>query len=276
MGNKLGNFHLTSNGSRNLEIYLKLAEIAEQRNSNVDMMVSLHTEFVSMKHIVELVKAVSSKINLHFVIMFNLDKKELVKEIYATMFNLRKYYPFKMRIMLLLVPPAFRQYDPRYTAEDILWQWGANEKFKVLDKQSPLEAKFDYLPIGKPFLFGEHNGKPMTITNYDPVDFFQLGLLDFRGLWCLHGSHTLNIFPNGNCEGLVCAVCYNQPNRFKYNIFRENPYKSNDFVYAIKCPFKECMCDFNWWTPKFESKEELLEFMKIYRRKQYRLFKSYS
>ena len=254
---------------------MRLAEIAEKRNATVDMMVSLHTEFISMKHIEELVKNVSSKINLHFALMFNLEKKDLVKEIYDAMCQLRQEYPFKMRVMLLLVPPTFRQYDPRYTNEDILWQWNANEKFKLIDNQSPLEAKFDYLPIGKPFLFGEHDGKPMTITNYDPADFFQFGFLDFRGLWCLHGSHTLNIFPNGSCEGLVCGVCQHHPNRFKYNIFRENPYKGNDFVLAVQCPYKECMCDFNWWNPKFESKEEMLDFMKIYKRKQDRLFKDY-
>ena len=88
---KLKVINLTSNGSSGVEIYSRLADLAKQNNILLYLGISIHTEQVSLKHIVELTKAVSQKLHfLHFALMFNPLKKDFVKEIYETMLSVRQ------------------------------------------------------------------------------------------------------------------------------------------------------------------------------------------
>ena len=274
---KLKVINITSNGSSNVEIYSRLADLANQNNVPLDLMISIHTEQVSMKHIVELTKAVSKKLHfLHFVLMFNPLKKDYVKEIYEMMLSLRREdYPFLLAVIKLLAPPFFLEDDPRYSQEDYLWMNQANKHFKAVAKQNFLEEGI--WSIGKPIIFGEHNGKCVSITDYDIEEFDRLRLADFRDMYCIHGSNFLNIFTNGACEGLVCPIMWNRSDRLKYNIFKSNPYKSGEFIYGIKCVIENCPCSgHNYWNPKFRNETEAANFVKIIRRKQARLLRESS
>lgn len=208
---------------------------------------------------------------LSFPLMFNPAKRAFVQEAYDTMLNLRSEYPFNLEVMTLLVPPAMEKKDPRYTAQDDLWRLQANKRFKDVANTSPFKATYKYLPLGVPFIFGEHEGKSIAVTDYSPEEFCASGLFDFSGICCLHGSHAINIFPNGDCIGLACAVLSRIPNKPKHNIFRENPYKDENFIFATICPYKMCVCDMDWWTPKFRNADEAVHFVEIVRRKQARL-----
>ena len=264
-------FHISSNGSQSVKFYSKLADLATQRNLDLSLMISIHSEFTSLAHIVAIVQAISKKVGLSFPLMFNPAKRAFVQEAYDTMLILRSEYPFNLEVNQLLVPPAMEKKDPRYTDEDDLWRLQANKRFNEVAKNSPFKATYKYLPLGVPFIFGEHDGKPIALTDYLVGEISGLGLFDFSGMCCLHGSHAINIFPNGDCYGLACAVFSRIPNLPKHNIFRENPYKDENFIFATICPYKRCPCDMDWWTPKFGNATEAVNFVEIVRRKQARL-----
>ena len=271
---KLKVINITSNGSSGIDLYSRLADLAKQNNVPLDIMISIHSEQVSLKHIVELTKAVSKKLHfLHFALMFNPSKKDFVKEIYETMLALRQVgggdYPFTLSVNKLLAPPLFLEDDPRYSQEDYLWMNQANEHFASVAKQKFID---EIWLIGKPIIFGEHNGKCVSITDYDIEKFDRLRLGDFSDMYCIHASNFLNIFPNGSCEGLVCPITWSKPDRFKYNIFESNPYRSEDFIRGIKCNIDNCPCaGTNYWNPKFRNETEAASFVNIMRRKQARL-----
>ena len=264
-------FHVSSNGQQSVKFYSRLADFAESHDLKVDLMLSIHTEFSSLAHVFAIVQAISKRVGLHFPLMFNPEKRDFVKEFYDMMLRLRSEYPFNLEINNLLVPPIMEEEDPRYTEEDTLWRLQANEQFSEIAAKSPLKCTYEYLPLGIPFIFGEHDGKYLAVTDYDPSEFCALDLFNFSGMYCLHGSHAIDIFPNGGCTGLACAICSLIPNKPIYNIFRENPYKDGNFIFAVKCPYKRCPCDMNWWTPKFRNMEETDHFVEIVRRKQARL-----
>ena len=274
---KLGNVVIMSNGSASIENFEKLADLAEQTNLNVNIQISIHSEYSSLKHMTNIVKKVSKKINLCFALMFNPGKREFVAEAYETMGLLRREYPFSMSVVLLYEPPKFINYDSRYTEEDMSWQIKANELFEQVEKESPFKSKYDPSGMGQPFIFGEHEGKYVSISDYDLDKFMQFGLLDFRGMYCMCGSNTLNVYPNGICQGIICSFFNQHYPDFarKYNIFRENPYKDKNFTVAIKCPYEKCICAQNHWSPKFRDPAEAANFVEIVRRKQARLLQDY-
>ena len=266
---KLGNVVIMSNGSASIETFERLADLAERMNLNVNMQVSIHSEYSSLKHIISMVEKISKRINLCFALMFNPAKRDFVAEAYKTMAMLRREYPFTMGVNLLYEPPKFMNYDSRYTEEDMLWQIQANELFDKVEKQSPFKSKYDPIGIGQPFIFGEHEGKYFSSDNYD----IAYDLLDFKGMYCICGSNTLNVSQNGICQGIICGVFnqYYPQIAFKHNIFRENPYKDEEFIIAVKCPYKKCICGQNQWSPKFRNADEAVNFVEIVRRKQARL-----
>ena len=264
-------FHISSNGSQSVKFYSKLADLATQRNLDLSLMISIHSEFTSLAHILAIVKEISKKVGISFQLMFNPERRAFVQQACDMMLELRAEYPFNMEVMTLLVPPAMEKKDPRYTDEDDLWRLQANDRFNEAAKASPFKCTYEYLPLGVPFIFGEHEGKYIAGTDYSPEEFSALGLFDFSNMFCLHGSHAINIFQNGDCTGLACGVGSSIPNTSNHNIFRENPYKDENFILAVKCPFKRCPCDMNWWTPKFRNVKEAVRFVEIVRRKQARL-----
>jgi hypothetical protein len=265
---KLVTIHVTSNGSQNVEFYSRLVEWMNQKNLTLDLMISIHTEFASLKHIEELVKKISKKTNLYFALMLNPAKRDFVQQIFEMMLELRRDYPFKLSPNLLLEPPVMEKLYHGYVKEDILWQRLAKELFNDVENQSPFKSTYDVLRIGKPVTFYEQDGH--CYSSSVPL---KLGERNFKGMWCLCGTHAINILPDGTCEGLACSVFSGIPNRFKYNIFHENPYKMPDFIISLQCPYQDCPCPLNWFTPKFADKEESVAFLNIFCRKQMRLLK---
>ena len=68
------------------------------------MTISIHTDHVNLSnisHILELIETLSNDVKLNFSLMFNPDKRELVHEIYDTIFKYREKCPFTMSVMTL-------------------------------------------------------------------------------------------------------------------------------------------------------------------------------
>ena len=132
----MNSISIVTNGSRNAALYEKLAGIAKY--INFLMNVSIHTDHVEMDHILELIEKLSHDVKMHFVLMFNPGKRDMVHEIYETMLDTRKRFPFSMNIVLI----RDKGVDRRYTQEDFIWQKKASTEFAELARKFNFETSF--------------------------------------------------------------------------------------------------------------------------------------
>lgn len=263
---RLSKILIISNGSRNTAFYKNIASIA--KSMQIEMQISIHTEYVDMTHILELIGNLSRDVNIYFALMFNPDKREEVRLIYEILFEYRKRFPFTMNVV-----PLRDDYklDPRYTQEDMIWQREATMKFKAL--VSSVEQK---IPLPKQpghsfriFHDIEEDGERKIVETTNRTLNFANGLLNFKGMYCVAHSALLNIQADGLCRGMVCPVA-----PFVCNIFQENAFKDicDKIIYAVQCPMEICGCPANDCLPKFSSREEALRFIQIATDKQNALF----
>lgn len=264
LGERVNNVMILSNGSRNEELYSKLADLAKKMN--LSMVISIHTDHVNVEHIVDLIKKISGNISVSFNLMFNPAKKDFAKEIFQTLFDLRENYPFRLNLKTCLQPPNFVIPDARYTSEDFEWQKGANEKFRKKSKQSSAKYKSRQKFSYNNFVAFENEGRYAKLIDYDIEDAFQKGMFCFKNMFCMHGTHLLKIVPSGLCAGMICRAA-----RFQYNIFEENPYRHEDFMSISRCPDEACSCPTNYLIPKFVDFNEAMSFGRIVMAKQNRL-----
>ena len=129
LGQRLNRILIITNGSRNESLYGRIADTAKE--VTIHLAISIHTDHVDMAHILELIENLSENINMNFSLMFNPAKREMVHEIYDTLYEYRKKFFFGMRVVTLRDGD---QVDPRYTAEDFAWQKETADQFEALEQ----------------------------------------------------------------------------------------------------------------------------------------------
>ena len=261
LNTRLKGILIISNGSAKSEVYEKIASFGNELNIKIE--ISIHTEFVKVDHIVELIKKISGKVDLEFPLMFNPEKKDLVYDIYNKFVELRADYPFHVIVQTLRQPPLFDELDYRYTEEDYLWQRNAQKCFDDVASQGidnicrhRWESAFP-----KTFFWDvyDKNGNRKIVTELDRNEAFQRGLLEFENMYCIQGSSVLCIGVNGACKKTNCSASSEE-----FNIFEEvNPDELNK-ASIIKCPYKNCGCGTNHPIPKFKDREEADAFVNIH------------
>ena len=263
---RLNDFLIITNGSRNRKLYEKLAEIAKK--VNISMQISIHTDHVDMEHMLELVENLSKDVNLYFPLMFNPAKREEVHLIHDIMYEYRKRFPFTLSAETVRVNGAL---DPRYTPEDFAWQKEANNRFDALHN-----ALKDKIPLPRKkrrtlhmFHDIEDNGERKIIETTNFSQSSRNGLQNFSGMYCIANTGNLRIDMNGLCRGMICYhdvhLC---------NIYEKGSLKAvrDKLIHAVQCPRNLCGCGTNNYIPKFSSLEEAAHFMEIYHAKQSALF----
>lgn len=260
---------IITNGSRNKELYEKIAEVAKK--VNLSMQISIHTDHVDMTHILELIENLSSDVNIYFNLMFNPAKVEEVRLIYDIMYEYRKMFPFDMGIATIRLHDDL---DPRYVPKDFLWQEEAIKKFNDLKQRVKLKVP---LPREKKHKFRmfhdiEENGERKIIETKDFNLNLQNGLSIFTGMYCISNVCNLRIEENGDCRGMICYHDINM-----CNIYERNSIKTvrDKLIHAIQCPRKVCGCPTSNFIPKFSARLEAIRFMEIFNDKQKALFNAY-
>lgn len=269
LGESLNVITIISNGSRNETLYKKIAEVS--KSVFFVLNISIHTDHVDMEHILGLIENLSGDVNLYFSLMFNPDKREMVHEIYETMFEYRKKFWFEMNVVTLREGDIV---DPRYTPEDFAWQKEAIKKFNgltrnIADKFSARRETKHRLNIIRDV---EDNGKIRTVNVGNRTLALSEGLLKFGGMYCIAHAALLFIMTDGRCKGMVC-----DDDREVYNIFDKDSFQAtrNKLIHAVRCTKRVCGCAANDRIPKFASEEEAKKYVEFAQKRQAQLFDEY-
>lgn len=260
IGKRLNRLLIISNGSRDAKLYHRLATLPGCPNLN--MLMSLHTEYVRMNHVLDILDAAARGIHITFNLMFNTRKREYVRDIAAQLTAVRNRYPFNMNIALLRKPPKFDIIDPAYTDDDHQWRKKALADFEDVAAKSGLAATQRCLFGETTFVEYEEQGRRIyRVTPYAERDnLLKAGFFNFKGMYCLVGSSAVIIQADGMVKGTQCGET-----RAKYNIFRENPFQKSDFTGFIQCSLRSCGCSANDSIPKFRDKAEADSFLAAWR-----------
>lgn len=269
LGERLNSISITTNGSRNTALYEKLAVMAKFVHFKMD--ISIHTDHVEMEHILKLIEKLSSNVRMRFMLMFNPEKREMVYEIYETMFEYRKRFPFDMDIILLR---DGARVDPRHTKEDFVWQKKASMRFAQLSKN--VSSKF---PVPKNaahpihiFHELEDNGERKVVPLINRTLNLNNGLLNFKGMYCIAYCTRLEIEENGLCRGMVCELDPSLCNIYDKDCFKA---VQDNLIHAVKCRVRLCGCIANDRIPKFASEEDAKKFVEWAQKRQAELFAEY-
>ena len=269
LGERINYFLITTNGSRNATLYKKITEIAKLVRFQLN--ISIHSEYVEMDHILELIKNLAGDVILQFELMVNPDKRERVHEFYETLLEYRKKYWFQMNVVMLRDGDRV---DPRYTPEDFAWQKKAQKQFNDLAKS--LSSKF---PPRKKVKHPKsvirdvmENGKIKTMKqgnrNLELID----GWLNLKGIYCISHANILRIQADGQFRGMICG-----DDPFIGNIFEENCFQNlhDKLIHAVRCTHNICGCIGNDTIPKFASEEEAKKYVEFAQKRQAELFAEY-
>lgn len=261
---RLREVSIVSNGSRNEELYRKIADIA--KSVNISMQISVHTDHVDMEHILELIELLANDVNLYIPLMFNPDKREEVHLIFDILCEYRKRFPFRMEVKTIRLPNCI---DPRYTEDDLQWIQETIKYFHALERAVKVKVTKKSPTMMHMFHDIEIDGKRQLIetVNIDPN--YTNGLADFSGMYCVANTANLRIEENGLCRGLIC---YEPPHTC--NIYEKGSLKAarDNLIHAIQCKRKLCGCDNANYVPKFSSLEETINFIEVFNAKQQALF----
>ena len=269
LGERLNSILIITNGSRNKPLYERISRFA--KSVSISLLISIHTDHVDMAHILELIETLSGDINIHFSLMFNPDKREMVHEIYDTMLEYRKKFWFNMNVVTLRDGDIV---DSRYTPEDFAWQKKAIKQFNDLVKSVapnfPERRKKKY---SNPVIHViENNGEIKTINQGNRTIELADGFLKFRGMYCIAHAYLLRIEEDGRCKGMVCG-----DDKIIYNAYEENSLLAvrDKLIHAVRCTKRVCGCASNDPIPKFLSEEEAKKYVEFANQKQAQLFAEY-
>ena len=269
LGNRLNHVLIITNGSRNKTLYDNVANLA--KSFSISMNISIHTDHVDMSHILQLIENLSQNVDLNFSIMFNPDKREMVHEIYDTMFEYRKKYGFKMGVVTLR---AGDRVDPRYTPEDFAWQKKAISQFEELVKNcasqfSARTTKRNFIHVIRDIV---DNGETKTVKIGNRFVELSNGGFQFRGMYCIAHAALVSVSEDGNCRGMVCG-----DDKVICNIYKENAFRavSDKLIHAVRCTRPICGCSSNDRIPKFTSEEEAKKYVEFAQKRQAELFAEY-
>lgn len=270
LGERLNRILIISNGSRNKSLYGRIVDLA--KSANILILISIHTDHVEMKHILELIENLSSDIELSFALMFNPDKREMVHEIYDNMIDYRKKFQFYMKIDTLRDGDRI---DPRYTPEDFAWQKNAIANFAAVarnfNSKFPERKKLKHLI--QVFRDIEDNNEVKSVNAGDRNLEFNKGLFQFKNMYCVAHSSVLRIEETGDCRGMVCGA-----DPFIGNIYKEDFFEKiyGKLIHFVKCDRQHCGCSVNDCIPKFASEKDAKKFVEFAQKRQMDLFDEYA
>lgn len=276
LGERLDSVQIVTNGSRNVNLYKKISELAKVINFQLN--ISLHTDHVEMPHILGLMENLSRNVNFRFHLMLNPAKRERAHEIYEAMCEYRKKFFFTMNIDILRAPPKYDSIDPRHTPEDFAWQKQATKQFNDLAKSSgckpPVKKITPYTyAYSNPIIHDiEQDGKIKTVVAGNRSVELAEGLANFKEMYCIANSNVLRIDADGRFHGMICAA-----DPYIGNIFEENVFSTlqDKLIHAVKCPYKNCGCIGNHIIPKFAAEEDSDKYIAFAKNKQAALFYEY-
>lgn len=268
LNKKLSKLHIVSNGSRDMNFFSGLKEIAER--VPVSYNVSIHTEHADPDHIEEIITQLSSHMYISFNLMFHPDKRILLEKIVDKLLELRRKYFFDFWFSMLREPPNFDRLDSRYKQEHKDWKIAQEKKMAAA---APSFCKRDSFAwrMFEPDIFWDviKDGSHMHYGARNSIERWSGGN-DFKGMHCIAGAHSLRISPTGYANGIVCPE-----DKHYVNMFRPEAFKNCDFMSIIKCNMEHCGCSANYPMMKFIDKDEAEAFLLKIKNKQEQLWTHY-
>lgn len=277
---KLGSrasFGLMTNGSLGAEKLNRLLEplLAEKDHSHLTLAMSIHTDHAKMEDIEAMVRTLSPRLPFSAVLMFHPGRRDYVRAIADRLCELRQDYFFNM-IITPIVGGSPVNFDSRYSPSDYDWMVEGSERFNEIGGRSGLKAPesrprkaatmfFDrlhqkrYQMIYAPFEELNEN-KFAAQRNYWLVDGEKdnpfgrkwRGLYGFKGMFCVLGTGSLTVLPDGSCR---YAMCY-QASELKLNSGFDDMLQEGLSPYIVKCRSDSCLCFSNQVSPKFADLKE--------------------
>ena len=257
-------FLIISNGSRDAGYFDSLVKACEGTKARISL--SLHTEYASLEHFIELIKVMSGRIQLNVGLMFNPERREQVEAAFYALYELRKDYPFTFRINPLKGPPDYDLLDVRYTEDDLLWAMMLNRKSDKLAHS----AKAGPNP-GEVLVQGAYkheyywdvvtDGTRKVLERLDNDTLTYMGLLHFKGLWCCPGSSVMIIRADGSFAGAECPIAF-VPGKTLHDT---SPYAEGIFPMLVQCNLELCRCPINYSIPKFYDRTEAEQYLHYFK-----------
>ena len=256
LNEKIEHFNIITNGSRNISYYLRLLDTIGEFKST--FIVSLHTEYISVSTIVQLIKNLSHRASLSFSLMANPEKKEHTQELFDILIALRSKYNFRITIKELRQPPH-DTIDSRYTAADFQWIDSANAIIKNRDSFFAPPSSASAKNSGHGLFWDMAIDGERRIFSGAVSSQIRSNLYEFNDMYCIMGSRVLRIGPDGMCRGAVCSV-----SRRSINLFEQHANLQDTFPFAVVCSYKNCGCVSNHVIPKFKDAVEANVFCHIF------------
>ena len=243
LGDRLEMLQITSNGSfgeSQMEAILKASE-----QVRVNLLVSVHLEYMDVERVVELVKRYSSRTRLQIALMFHPELVEKAMAVADALCDLRKDYVIYMIVSELREPPDYNEIDRRYTQEHLNCKKRITDKFNKIREEGPKRHENP-----QQYFFVEQNVNDSIVIE-PRVPMHKLEKMtgcSFTGLTCCAGTNYVRILVDGSVRGIDCdldkPIC---------NIFEENPFLREDWMHGVLCTMNRCGCNQNYRIPKFRS-----------------------
>ena len=269
LGDRLEQITTVSNGSfseRQMEAILDVIASTEVR-----MIISIHLEYMGVDRVASLVKRLSNHVILDFSLMFHPELFDKAKAMANALCELRKEYPYFMKIGELREPPRFDRWDSRYTQEHLDWMKETKIAFDGI-----ASASYHKKPICKKrtdwrYWVEKKSGNHIEVhEGLDNGKLKELTQFKFEDMTCCSGVSNAKIGVDGTVRGMVCHL---DPPRG--NIFEENPFEREDWVHGVRCTMRMCGCGANFRIPKFRSAEEAERFIAEKRLEHKKLMSEY-
>ena len=257
LGDRLEMLQIITNGSFSESQMKAILKAGEQ--VKVKLIISVHLEYMGVERVVELVKQYSSRTRLHIALMFHPELIDKAKAVADALCDLRRTYPFSMKVSMLREPPKFDKLDSRYTQEHFNCVERIEKSFGIVHSEGP---KRPIKPrktktFGREFLVErDENG---SVENYEWISIPELKKMTgnvFTGMTCCAGTNVVRIKADGLVRGMICGL-----DSATCNIFEENPFMREDWIHSVLCTKNMCGCEVNYRIPKFRSSDEAQKFI---------------
>lgn len=247
-----------TNGSRSIEYFNDL--ISSFKCESI-FNISLHMEYVDIKHIEELIKLFNKhKKRVFFSLMTHPEYKEKTYYVFEEMLNLRKKYVFDLYLFELKAPPDFQTIDKRYDYEFIKWiDFNRGHYDFLSNKYMQYDTNLDirYPLSNNSFYRIEYNNthKDISITHSLALRNMKR---NFKNFYCCSGINLLSIDSMGYYRGGVCPVI-----PYIGNIYNEDIdiYKLSRYY---KCTMEQCGCNTNDCNYKYRYKIDADKYVNDY------------
>ncbi|MDL2207709.1 radical SAM protein [Desulfovibrio sp. OttesenSCG-928-M16] len=245
-------FEITSNASRSIEYYKTLSDFALQNNMACKFFFSVHSEFADIKHIVQIVNALSRDARIYCRVMYDTAQRVISQENTRILFELQQTTPFQIAVSKLLAPPFFTAYDPNLTSDDESFIATYNGLSEAREKDFALPDDTYSL------MYTLSNGNTEALSSVCrpmPASLQHERSQYFYNMYCIGGLVNIKIHPFGDVSILTC-----EDQHFIGNMTNDcfNP----ESIYKIKkCNHVQCTCLLDYFVPKFAERKAALEYI---------------